>query len=214
MIVVSFFFVQSKFPGGTVVIRWLPDVNIEFNPWKHGALILMGIVVLIFGLLYTALMLFWQLLLCCPRKFTRNQKLLPFVEACHVPYNAKHRYWTGLLLLIRIILFLISTSTETIDPYITLLATVGIMSGLLLYKTFLVIKVYKKYLLNHTVIESFTFVNIVMFTMFTWYAFDDAGDQNKKNLQKSAAYTSAESYFCFFLGFTCTDTEIRKSTLL
>ena len=201
IIVVSFSFVRLKFPDGTVVTKWRSDASVGFNPWKHGALILMGILVLIFGLLYTTLILFWQLLLRCPRngflKFTRNQKLQLFVEAYHIPYNAKHRYWTGLLLLLRIFVYLMSTFTASIDPRIALLATAVIMSSLLLYKTLLVVKVYKNWLLS--TIESFTLINIAIFAMFTWYAFDDTGDQTKENLQKSVTYTSVGIIFVLFL---------------
>ena len=201
IIVVSFSFVRLKFPDGTVVAKWRSDASVGFNPWKHGALILMGILVLIFGLLYTTLILFWQLLLRCPRngflKFTRNQKLQLFVEAYHIPYNAKHRYWTGLLLLLRIFVYLMSTFTASIDPRIALFATAVIMSSLLLYKTLLVVKVYKSRLLS--TIESFTLINIAIFAMFTWYAFDDTGDQTKENLQKSVTYTSVGIIFVLFL---------------
>ena len=160
----------------------------------------MGVIVLVFGLLYTALVLFWQLLLRCPRngplKFTRNQKLHSFVEAYHIPYSAKHRYWTGLLLLVRIIVYLTSTLTASIDPRITLLTTVAVMSCLLLYKTLLVVNIYKNRLLS--AIESFTLINIAIFAMFTWYAFDDTGDQSKENLQKSVAYISVGIVFILF----------------
>ena len=35
--------------------------------------------------------------------------------------------------------------------------------------------------------------------MFTWYAFDDTGDQTKENLQKSVAYTSFGIFLIQFL---------------
>ena len=196
-IVVSFRFVHLKFPIGTEVTKWLPDASVDFSPWKYGALILLGILVLIFGLIYTALVLFWQLLLRCPRngllKFTRNQKVQCFVEAYHIPFSAKHRYWTGLLLLVRIIVYLVSTLTASVDPCIALLATAIVMSGLLLYKSLLIVSVYKNRLLS--AIESFTLINIAIFAMITWYAFEDIGDQSKEDLQKSVAYISVGIIF-------------------
>lgn len=200
-IVGSFSLVRLKFPSGGVVTKWLPDASADFNPWKHGALILMGALVLIFGLFYTALVFLWQLILRCPRngllKFTRNQKLQSFVEAYHIPFNAKHRYWTGLLLLIRIIVYLTSTLSASIDPHNALLATAIVMSSLLLYKTLIVGGVYKNRLLN--TMESFTFINVAIFAMFTWYAFDDTDDQSKENLQKIVAYISMGIVFSLFL---------------
>ena len=198
--IVSFSFITLTYPDGTVATKWLLDASVDFNAWKYSALIFIGILVLIIGLFYTALILFWQLLLRCPRKaffkFTRNQKLHSFVEVYHIPYTARHRYWTGLLLLVRIIVYLISTFTVSVDPRISLLSTAVIVTSLLLYKTLFMIKVYKNWL--HNAIESFTHFNIVMFAMLTWYAFDNAGDENE-NLEKSTTYISVGINFVLFL---------------
>ena len=198
--IVSFSFITLTYPDGTVATKWLLDASVDFNAWKYSALIFIGILVLIIGLFYTALILFWQLLLRCPRKaffkFTRNQKLHSFVEVYHIPYTARHRYWTGLLLLVRIIVYLISTFTVSVDPRISLLSTAVIVTSLLLYKTLFMIKVYKNWL--HNAIESFTHFNIVTFAMLTWYAFDNAGDENE-NLEKSTTYISVGINFVLFL---------------
>ena len=45
-----------------------------------------------------------------------------FVEPNHVPYAFKHRYWAGLLLLVRVIVYIISTADVSSYRTITLLA--------------------------------------------------------------------------------------------
>ena len=57
-----------------------------------------------------------------------------FLEPYHAPYTFKHRYWTGLLLLIRAMLYIISAAKVSSDPAVNLLAIGIAMIGLLLLK--------------------------------------------------------------------------------
>ena len=111
-IIATFSFVPLKYPNGTIAIKWLSDANVEYGKGKHVALIFVAILILILGLLHTILIFFWQWLLQCPRskffKWTRNQKLHSFIDTYHISHTAKHRYWTGLLLLVRVVMYLIS----------------------------------------------------------------------------------------------------------
>ena len=199
-IVESLSFVTLKYPNYTTM-NWLPDPNLEYGKGKHIVLITVAVLILILGLLYTILITSWQWFLRCPRirpfKWTRNQKLHTFIDAYHIPHAAKHRYWTGLLLLVRVIVFLIATFSESIDPRITLLSTAVIMSCLLSYKTILLIRVYKNWLLN--TMESCVYFNITIFAMVTWYTFGDSESQSVEILQTVAAYLSAGTIFIIFV---------------
>ena len=202
-IIASLSFVPLKYPNGTTQIKWLPDATVEYGKGKHVALIFVAILILIFGLLYTILIFSWQWLLHCPRskffKWTRNQKLHSFINTYHTPHTAKHRYWTGLLLLVRVIVYLISAFSVSVDPHITLLSTVVITSCLLLYKAMLMIKLYRNWLLN--AMESYVYFNLIIFASFTWYTFDDFenSSRNKEILQGVAAYISVGTIFVLFL---------------
>ena len=55
-----------------------------------------------------------------------------FVEPYHAPYAFKHRYWTGLLLLVRVTVYVISAANVSGDRGITLLA-IGIVANILLF---------------------------------------------------------------------------------
>ena len=100
-----------KYPNGSKEIVWLPDATIEYWSGKHIVLFLVAIVLLLVGMFYTALLLFWQWLLTRSDwkllHWIKNKKMCMFIETYHAPYNFKHRYWTGLLLLVRIILSIV-----------------------------------------------------------------------------------------------------------
>jgi predicted outer membrane repeat protein len=194
-IVESLSFVSLNYPNGTLTFKWLPDANIEYGKDKHIALIIAALLILTLGLLYTFLITSWQWLLHCSGlklfKWTRNQKLQAFIDTYHIPHTAKHRYWTGLLLLIRVVIFLIATFSVSIDPQITLLTTAMIMSCLLAYKTILMIRVYKNWLLN--AMESYVCFNVTIFALITWYTFVNSGSKYLEILQTVVAYLSAGS---------------------
>ena len=61
------------------------------------------------------------------------------------------------------------------------------------------VKVYKNRLLN--AMESFTYYNIAIFAIISWYTFDDSGAASKAKdvLQTVAAYTSVGLQFCLFV---------------
>ena len=188
-IIKAFSLIKLTYPNKNKELLWLPDPNIRYGQGKHIALICVSIVILFFGMLYTLLIFSWQYLLHSPKsrvlKWTRNQKLHSFIDMYHIPHSAKHRYWTGLLLLVRVIVYLISAFTTSIDPRITLLTTALIMCCLFLYKNMLIIRVYKNWLLNS--MESFAYFNIATLTLFTWYTFDD---ERNGDLQKIVANIS------------------------
>ena len=105
-IILIFLFTTLDCPGGSTrsVKVWAIDATIEYLSPKHFALFIVAIVVLLTGTINTFLLLSWQWLLYYQDKWlfrwVRNQKLCQFLEPYHAPYTFKHRYWTGLLLLV------------------------------------------------------------------------------------------------------------------
>ena len=201
-VIASFSFVIINYPSSSVEMRWLPDPNIYYGKWRHVFLIFIAILILLFGLFYTILIFTWQWLLRCPKSkffsWTKNQKLHHFICTYHIPHTAKHRYWTGLLLLVRVIIYLISAFSVSIDPRIPFLFTVVIICCLYLYKTVFLIRVYKSWLLN--AVESIVYFNIGMFAIVTWYTLiDDPGDKHKEIAQVVAVYISVGIILAQFL---------------
>jgi hypothetical protein len=91
-----------------------------------------------------------------------------FVEPYHAPYAFKHRYWTGLLLLVRVTAYVISAADHVDvsgDRGITLLA-VGIIAIILLI--FASCRPYKSWLVE--VLEIICYGNIAGLCLATFYA--------------------------------------------
>ena len=203
IVITSSSYVKVEYPNGTSTIRWIRDANIEFGTGKSIALICVALVILLFGLLYTVLVLSWQCLVKCPRSrllgWTRNHKLSSFVNTYHTPHTAKHRYWPGLLLLVRVSVYLIAAFGASSDQPITLLSTVVIMCCLLFYKTHVGIRVYRNWLLN--AMESFVYFNITILAAFTMFTFisSSMGDGSKERLQRVVANLSIGSVLLLIL---------------
>ena len=166
-------FAIIKYPDGSKKIVWLPDATLEYWSGKHIALFLIAVVLLLVGTLYTALLLFWQWLL--PRqdwkilRWVRNQKLCMFIETYHAPYNFKHRYWTGLLLLVRIVLSVVAAVNVSGDPAINLVANCVLIVTLIVFKLYMqgTKPVYKTWLID--ILESACLINVLTFSFFKLY---------------------------------------------
>ncbi len=201
IIIVTFSFVKSN-GSITPSTRWLYDASIVYFGWKHALIFFTAVVILICGLFYTILLFSWQWLLRCPRSkvlnWTRNQKLHSFIDTYHTPHMAKYRYWTGLLLLARVILYLISAFSTSMyaDAHIPLLATIIIMSCLLLFKTVMMIKVYRNWLLN--AMDSFMCFNIIIPAIFTLHSF---ANNNLQTKVIDAFVGITVILFCFIIAF-------------
>ena len=118
--IVSFTFIELE--NGLYVTVWLQDGNVEYIKSKHVALFL---VALVFALLYilplTLLVLFAPYLQARShyKAFRWVNKLKPFLDAYQGPYSNRFRYWTGLFLVIRILLFIIDASNYEKDPSVS-----------------------------------------------------------------------------------------------
>ena len=181
----SLSFGNLSYPDGSVKTVWLPDATIEYLSEKHIVLFLAAILILAIGLVYTALLFSWQWLLHLPRwrifRWSRDQKLQTFIETYHTPYTPKHRYWTGLLLLARAVLYLVAAVNVSNDPTVALTAIFIIVCCILALKASTGSRVYRKWPVD--VLETFFYLNILIFTTFTWYCLGECRNKN------AAAYT-------------------------
>lgn len=67
-------------------------------------------------------------------KWVRYHRLHLFIEPYHAPYTFKHRYWTGLLLLVRVVLYIASALNVSGAPGVNLLVTGVVVFSLFLLK--------------------------------------------------------------------------------
>ena len=92
---------------------WTYDGNIEYLKGKHVPLFAVALALLVFLFLpYTLLLTFGQCIrsLQTQKRYVqrciRSTAFISIMDAYHAPYNKRHRYWTGLMLLARCVLSL------------------------------------------------------------------------------------------------------------
>ena len=169
IVISSYSFAILDYPDHSQPIVWLSDANISYFSGKHIVLFIVATFILLFGITYTMILFSWQCLLYYQNmkilRWIRHQRLCMFLEPYHAPYTIKHRYWTGLLLLVRILLYITSSVTTSIDPRINLVITVLAAIVLLMLSTNK--KFYKR---QHVkLLEIITFANIALLCIALLY---------------------------------------------
>ena len=167
-------FSSINYPDGSVHYAWLPDASVKYLVGKHIILFIVAVLLFQVGLVYTILLFSWQWLLCLPSSWkifnwTRNHKLHTFIETYNAPYVAKHRYWTGMLLVVRAILYLTAAFNASHDPQVTLVSIIFTMGCILLLKG-IVGRLYQKWLID--ILETFFYFNLLALALFVWYFLD------------------------------------------
>ena len=185
------------------VVVWIQDANVSLA--KYIPLVLAAVLFLLFLFLpYTLLLLLGQWLqpkshlhLLC---WVRNPKLKAILDTYHAPYKSKHRYWTGLLLLLRCALFLVFAFNVSGDASVNLLAISSTAFGIIGWLTISGV-VYKSRYLN-TVEVSFI-LNLGILAVATYHVNQSGGSQ------ALVAYTSVGIAFLTFVGIVIYHIYIR-----
>ena len=107
--------------------------------------------------------------------------------------NNKYRYWTGLLLLVRVILYITASVTISGDPETSLLITLTLVGNLSLIREITGARVYKNSFLN--IVGAMLLFNLLALSGFSWYRFKT--DFTK---QTAVAYTSTIITFILLVG--------------
>ena len=197
--ITALLFAVLDYPDGSQATIWLPDGNVKYFQGKHIALVIVALLIILIGVPYTILLFLWQWLVYAPKwkvfKWTRNTKLNAFISVHHVPYNSRYRYWTGLLLFVRVVLYITASITvsESDKPQAALLVTSILMGGLLFLKGIIGVRVYKKLIAD--IIQTGLYFNLLVFAVFSSYYFK--ADMKK---QRAVAYTSTIITFILLVG--------------
>ena len=185
------------YPDGHQETVWLPDGNVPYFKGKHIPLALVALLIIIIGLPYTILLFMWQWIVCAPRwkvfKWTTNTKLNAFIGSHHVPHNSKYRYWTGLLLLMRVVLYTTASVTVSAKPQTFPLTTIILIGGLIVSKRIRGLRVYKKSFVD--LVDTVLYFNLLVFSAFSLYDFKT--DNTK---QTAVAHISTIITFILFIG--------------
>ena len=134
---------------------WTQDGNVDYLSGKHIPLFIVALLFLVVLFLpYTLLLTFGQCLRTMSKKrrlrWLRTTTFISIMDAYHAPFNRKHRYWTGLLLLIRCILLIIfitisyDENATTSNIFIILMVN----TGLLIFKASIKDRIYKSITAN------------------------------------------------------------------
>ena len=173
---------------------WLYDSNIIYLQGKHIYLFVACIFALLFLFLpYTLVILFGP---CLQAKshykiFFWVGRLKPIFDAYLGPYKDQYRYWTGILLLTRIMVLLLSAGNVLGDASINLVA-IAIICYILVALVLLSGGVYKKWPIS--ALECFFYVNLGVLATITLYNRLSGGNQF------IAIYISLSSAFVAFCG--------------
>ena len=185
------------YPDGHQETVWLPDGNVPYFKGKHIPLALVALLIIIIGLPYTILLFLWQWIVRAPRwkvfKWTRNTKLNVFIASHHVPHNSKYRYWTGLLLLVRVVLYITASVTVSAKPETFPLITNTLIGGLFVVKCSRSVRVYKTSFVD--LVDTVLYFNLLVFSAFSQYDFKT--DITK---QTAVAHISMIITFILFIG--------------
>ena len=136
IIVIVFSYTTIIYPDGYSKAVWLYDGNIDFLTGKHLGLFVVTLLMLILlSVPYTLTLINiqWLLRISHYRFMFWVKKLMPIFDAYTGPYKINHRYWTGLLLIVRIIALVTFSLNRSNNPSINLLETAVISSALLTY---------------------------------------------------------------------------------
>ena len=175
---------------------WLYDANIDYLSGKHIPLFIVAVLVFFFLFLpYTLLLLFGQWLQAISHlrlfSWVNSSRLKPFMDSYHAPYKAKHRYWPGLLLMLRFALLLVFALNTEHDTS-TYLLTVLVVTGVLHLWAWVSGGVYRNWCLD-ALEGSFT-LNLIILAAATYHVKLTGGDQ------LAVGYTSVSIAFVTFTG--------------
>ena len=134
-------------------VVWLADGNIKYFEPKHAILFLVALLVLLLlGVPYTVTLIAAPWIQRSRFKWVSSlyNRFKPLFDAYMGPYKDRHRYWTGMLLLARVVLIVLFSSianTNTVaGPQLNLLLLS--LSSFILFGLTAALKPYKKKLLN------------------------------------------------------------------
>ena len=196
-IIASLQFTYLNYPDGSSEIVWLCDANVPYFTPSHIPRLITAIIIIILGSVYTILIFFGQWIPRCGNgklvRWVNNPKYNEFIKQYHVPFNPKHRYWVGLLLLVRIFHYLVSAF---IPDAAVLLSVICIVVGLVLLKLMTTVRYYKKWSLD--ALEVSFLINLIILAAATYYVGVNGGNQI------ALATTSLGIIiFRYLLGYSC-----------
>ena len=173
---------------------WLADGNIPYIQGKHIALFIAGMIITaVFILPYTSLLLLspWLQVKSHWKVFRWVNKLKPFIDAHQAPFKDQYRYWPGVHLMVRVVLYLVFATNQSNHITINLLA---ILLVVVLYTVIANhLSVYKNSALLIT--ETFYMINVTFLSAAMLYIHADVstGSCNSFTMTTSTNHESCNA---------------------
>ena len=189
--------------NNTAHLRWLLDGNYGFLHWPHLALFLVGLLTLVAHLIpFTALVLLGPTLQAHTdyRVLGWVTRFKPFLDAYQGPYKTKYRYWTGLMLLVRVFLFSVFAGNALGDPNVNLL-TISLTILVLLIAWVKIGRAYRMSPLNG--LELFYLVNLGITATATLYLRASSDTNTQQQVLSLIMVGSALIVFISILIYHC-----------
>ena len=163
--------VIAQYPQNISYAVWYLDGNLRYCQDPHIYLFIAAIATLVFlWLPYTLLLLFIQLLrrVSHLRPFKWINKLAPVYDAYFSPLKDKHRYWFGLMLLVRGILLILLTVTSVANPKLNIFVLFLFIAFLFFFMS--IKHVYKR--MTVRLLENATLLNLIILSAGTLYQWE------------------------------------------
>ena len=200
ILITAFSFTTLNDAHGVHSTVWLADGNVEYFESRHAVLFLTALLVLLlFGVPYTTTLTMAPWIQRSKYYWVSSayNKFKPLFDAYMGPYKDNYRYWTGLLLIVRVILLvLFSSFTNTSKlggPLLNLLLLTLSASGLLALTA--AVQPYKKKMNN--VIEMFYLTLLILFSATNLYV----TNRDTEVINRDYIYVVlVGASFIFFLG--------------
>ena len=201
-VITALSFASPRFLDGSTLTVWLYDGNVDYLGVKHAFLFFTALVFAVgFVLPFTLLVLLAPCLQVWSNKrfFRWVHRIKPLLDAYQGPYRDKFRCWTGVMLVVRNVLFLSFAANGLGDPDVNLVLITTIVLGLIQAFMWLPDKVYKVLILN--ILEAIFITKLGIFSACALFIRRNNPDPVKG--QMIAAYTITTITIIIFMPIVC-----------
>ena len=171
--------------------RWFADANVEYLEGKH-------IPIFIAGVFFGALCIGFTVSLLCIQQLQKVShlylfswviKFKPFFDAYTGPFSSRARFWTGLLLFIRITLVAVTSLNLMGKDINNVIATILILGILLVLAWFIRPGIYQKW--SHDLLECSFLLNLLLLCTGTVYIAQGKSEKRSEMWQQILTAVSA-----------------------
>ena len=203
--VVSFTYIE--FEDGSSSAVWLQDGNVQYFSTKHAVLFLMAMLFTIGYLFPMTLFVFFAPCLQAwsnHKAFRWVNRLKPLLDAYQGPYTDNFRSWTGLMIFLRLLLFIVFATNFNNDAAMNLFWINILVSP---FAVLCFIKsVYRQTFPNF--LEAFSLLNLVMLCTVSWLVRSTVYNKSHEIISE-VTYVSIALILLAFLSITSYQVKLK-----